>query len=266
MSATVGAAVEKKEGSRPAAASTPLSPHTSEEAACVIISCVEKLQAIRNLVDASPGRPSERTCTTPTATQLSRWHSGRCGAEQMVMGCQRGDGDRRKEAVQGTGVTWLPRPYIKESATAVLVEAACHTPRKRGHPPALPEPLKNAVNEIEKPIADVAEPAQRHTVRCRCSARQRRVCGAHLARRRRTRSRSLSPPLSGRWSLTDDAESASIIPPMSAIAILASWSRSKKKRPVCPPTRRTTLQHTTESPLCRFFALVSVVGSLLLCR
>ena len=137
-----------------------LSPYTLEEVVARDYLVNEKPQAIMNLVDASN---IERNLYL--TTQLLEMGIPVVAALNMMdIVKKRGDVIDVKKLSKELGVTVVETAAIKGEGTKELVEAAKKA-AKEGKAPArikFSDTVENAVNEIEKLIADVTEPAQRH--------------------------------------------------------------------------------------------------------
>ena len=136
-----------------------LSPYTLEEVVARDYLVNEKPQAIMNLVDASN---IERNLYL--TTQLLEMGIPVVAALNMMdIVKKRGDVIDVKKLSKELGVTVVETAAIKGEGTKELVEAAKKA-AKEGKAPArikFSDTVENAVNEIEKLIADVTEPAQR---------------------------------------------------------------------------------------------------------
>ena len=137
-----------------------LSPYTLEEVVARDYLVNEKPQAIMNLVDASN---IERNLYLTTKL-LEMGIPVVAALNMMDIVKKRGDVIDVKKLSKELGVTVVETAAIKGEGTKELVEAAKKAARE-GKAPArikFSDTVENAVNEIEKLIADVTEPAQRH--------------------------------------------------------------------------------------------------------
>ena len=137
-----------------------LSPYTLEEVVARDYLVNEKPQAIMNLVDASN---IERNLYLTTQL-LEMGIPVVIALNMMDIVKKRGDVIDVKKLSKELGVTVVETAAIKGEGTKELVEAAKKA-AKEGKAPArikFSDTVENAVNEIEKLIADVTEPAQRH--------------------------------------------------------------------------------------------------------
>ena len=137
-----------------------LSPYTLEEVVARDYLVNEKPQAIMNLVDASN---IERNLYLTTQL-LEMGIPVVIALNMMDIVKKRGDVIDVKKLSQELGVPVVETAAIKGEGTKELVEAAKKA-AKEGKAPArikFSDTVENAVNEIEKLIADVTEPAQRH--------------------------------------------------------------------------------------------------------